>query len=164
MYSECDLSREGNLKFIEDCKKQGISEELARCVISVLSYNNITLFKYDLAEILHNYYLIGESDLSKPNVKLCSDSKELYKIVEYAIDLVVEEIEYELKVNTILTTKEGIESESALSYCGEYLDRMSKEYLTYVKNNVNGKVLDSLLAKSIYYKNLVTIALTDYSK
>lgn len=164
MYSKCDLSREGDLKFIEDCKNQGISEELARDVISVLSYNNITLFKYDLAEILHNYYLIGESELNKPNVKLCCASVELYKIVEYAIDLVVEEIEYELKVNTLLTTNEGIESESALYYCGGHLDRMSKEYLMYIKNNLNGEVLDNLLAKSIYYKNLVAIALTDYSK
>ena len=109
------------------------------------------IFKYDLDDIICDYYLIGESTQNEPNIKLCCSSKQLYKIVEYAMDEVVSEIEFELKENYIL----GYEEPNMLNYCGKYLLNMYLASLVIICNddatsNLKEDYISNITRKHIY--------------
>lgn len=148
MFNVVDLTKEGNIKFIESCDKLGIPETLARDTIGVLNYSGYVLFKYELEGMLTQYYMMNED-----GIKLSCSEDNLYDIIEFAIDEVVKEIEYDLKENCRL----GVDTDHMLIECGDKLDKM---FTIYCK--ITPKKLP--LTKTIYYSNLVKIAKTDFSK
>lgn len=148
LYDKVDLTKEGNSKFVKDCASLGIPMSLAKNTIGVLSYSGYALFKYDLEGMLTQYYIMNED-----GIKLSCSEDSLYDIIEFAIDDVVKEIEFDLKENCKL----GEDTHHMLNECGAMLDRM---FTTYCK--ITPRKLP--LTKTIYYSNLVKIAKTDFSK
>lgn len=159
MYSNYDLDKANNIEFKKRCMSEGISESLVHNTLGILSYIGVELFIYTLDFSPTPYYLINDG-----GVKLQCGKDSIHHIIKYAIDDVVREMEYELKENVVLKTKEGIESESMLSYCGNILDSMIEGYTNYLKDSGKEEELVEFTKECRYYNNLITIALTDYTK
>lgn len=159
MFSDFNLDREGNATFKRDCMLKGMSEKLVNNALGVFTHSVREVFVFDVSYSDAPYYVINES-----GVVLQCGGDNLHNIIKHAINLVVEEVEYELKRNTVLSTNEDIESTSALKYCGNVLKSMLEDYMLYIESKLSKDEVNAFKKEAFYYNNLVTIALTDYTK